>query len=135
MRNPLAIATVAVLLAAIVSPGRTEERQSSVTVYTSPEINLGEIDREIIDQVGAGGYINFAAFVLSDYAIIDALRSAALRGADESLDESVSQLSEELETEASLFADTPDDLGEVMSDMSEAGICPTLSTTTCERRV
>jgi phosphatidylserine/phosphatidylglycerophosphate/cardiolipin synthase-like enzyme len=54
---------------------------SSVTVYTSPEINLGEIDREIIDQVGAGGYINFAAFVLSDYAIIDALRSAALRGA------------------------------------------------------
>src|SRR5271166_1096645 len=81
MRNPLAISTMAVLLAAIVSPGRTEERQSSVTVYTSPEINLGEIDREIIDQVGAGGYINFAAFVLSDYAIIDALRSAALRGA------------------------------------------------------
>ena len=81
MRNPLAISTMAVLLAVIVSPGRTEERQSSVTVYTSPEINLGEIDREIIDQVGAGGYINFAAFVLSDSAIIDALRSAALRGA------------------------------------------------------
>ncbi len=81
MRNPLAISTMAVLLAAIVSPGRTEERQSSVTVYTAPEINLGEIDREIIDQVGAGGYINLAAFVLSDYAIIDALRSAALRGA------------------------------------------------------
>ena len=81
MRNVLAISTMAVLLATIVSPGRTEERQSSVTVYTSPEINLGEIDREIIDQVGAGGYINFAAFVLSDYAIIDALRSAALRGA------------------------------------------------------
>ena len=81
MRNALAISTMAVLLATIVSPGRTEERQSSVTVYTSPEINLGEIDREIIDQVGAGGYINFAAFALSDYAIIDALRSAALRGA------------------------------------------------------
>src|SRR5208283_5206007 len=77
MRNALAISTMAVLLATIVSPGRTEERQSSVTVYTSPEINLGEID----DQVGAGGYINFAALVLSDYAIIDALRSAALRGA------------------------------------------------------
>ena len=29
---------------------------------------------------------------------------------------SVSQLSEELETEASLFADTPDDLAEVMSE-------------------
>jgi hypothetical protein len=37
-------------------------------------------------------------------------------GADESLDESVSQLSEELETEASLFVDTPDDLGEVMDE-------------------
>ena len=73
MRNPLTISTMAVLLAAIVSPGRTEERQSSVTVYTSPEINLGEIDREIIDQVGAGGYINFTAFDLSDHAIIDAL--------------------------------------------------------------
>jgi hypothetical protein len=43
---------------------------SSVTIYTSPEINLGEIDREIIDQVGAGGYINFAAFILSDHAIM-----------------------------------------------------------------
>ena len=43
---------MAVLLAAIVSPGRAEERQSSVTVYASPEINLGEIDREIIDQSG-----------------------------------------------------------------------------------
>ena len=72
---------MAALLATIVSAGRTEERQSSVTVYTSPEINLGEIDREIIDQVGAGGYINFAAFALSDSAIIGALRSAALRGA------------------------------------------------------
>lgn len=81
MRNPLAISTMAVLLAAIVSPGRTEERQSSVTVYTSPEINLGEIDREIIDQVGAGGSINFAAYILSDYSIMNALRSAALRGA------------------------------------------------------
>jgi hypothetical protein len=36
--------------------------------------------------------------------------------ADESLSESVSQLSEELETEASLFADTPDDLGEVLDE-------------------
>jgi hypothetical protein len=37
-------------------------------------------------------------------------------GADESQDESVSQLAKELETEASLFADTPDDLTEVMSE-------------------
>ena len=48
--NALAISIMAVLLATIVSPAHTEERQSSVTVYTSPEINLGEIDREIIDQ-------------------------------------------------------------------------------------
>jgi len=75
MRNPLAISTMAVLLAAIVSPDQTEERQSSVTVCTSPEINLGEIDREIIDQVGAGGYINFAALVAA-YAIASGLARA-----------------------------------------------------------
>ena len=46
----------------------------------------------------------------------EAFRSMVSVGADESLDESVSQLSEELETEASLFADTPDDLAEVMSE-------------------
>ncbi len=46
----------------------------------------------------------------------EAFRSIVSVGADESLDESVSQLSEELETEASLFADTPDDLPEVMSE-------------------
>ncbi|MBV8288163.1 MAG: hypothetical protein JOZ35_14705 [Hyphomicrobiales bacterium] len=62
-------------MAAIVSPDQTEERQSSVTVCTSPEINLGEIDREIIDQVGAGGYINFAALVAA-YAIASGLARA-----------------------------------------------------------
>ena len=46
----------------------------------------------------------------------EAFRSMVSVGADESLDESVSQLSEELETEASLFVDTPDDLGEVMDE-------------------
>jgi hypothetical protein len=46
----------------------------------------------------------------------EAFRSMVSVGADESLNESVSQLSEELETEASLFADTPDDLAEVMSE-------------------
>ena len=46
----------------------------------------------------------------------EAFRSMVSVGADESLDESISQLSEELETEASLFADTPDDLAEVMSE-------------------
>jgi hypothetical protein len=46
----------------------------------------------------------------------EAFRSMVSTGADESLDESVSQSPEELETEASLFADTPDDLGEVMDE-------------------
>jgi hypothetical protein len=46
----------------------------------------------------------------------EAFRSMVSVGADESQDESVSQLAEELETEASLFADTPDDLGEVMDE-------------------
>jgi hypothetical protein len=46
----------------------------------------------------------------------EAFRSMVSVGVDESLDESVSRLSEELRTEASLFADTPDDLGEVMEE-------------------
>ncbi len=46
----------------------------------------------------------------------EAFRSMVSVGADESQDESVSQLSKELKTEASLFADTPDDLAEVMSE-------------------
>jgi hypothetical protein len=46
----------------------------------------------------------------------EAFRSMVSVGADESLDKSVSQLSEELQTEASLFADTPDDLSEVMDE-------------------
>ena len=46
----------------------------------------------------------------------EAFRSMVSVGADESLNKSVSQLSEELEAEASLFSDTPDDLGEVMEE-------------------
>ena len=73
---------IAACLAALsLLPAQAEQRPSPVTIYTSPEMNLGEIDREIIDQVGAGGAINFAAYILSDYAILNALRSAALRGA------------------------------------------------------
>jgi phosphatidylserine/phosphatidylglycerophosphate/cardiolipin synthase-like enzyme len=78
MRKSLALLALLAVLA--IGPARAEERQSAVTIYTSPEINLGEIDREIIDQVGAGGYINLAAYVLSDYSV-NALRLAAVRGA------------------------------------------------------
>lgn len=71
---------IAACLAALsLLPAQAEQRPSLVTIYTSPEMNLGEIDREIIDQVGAGGAINFAAPVA--FATMNALRSAALRGA------------------------------------------------------
>jgi phosphatidylserine/phosphatidylglycerophosphate/cardiolipin synthase-like enzyme len=75
------LVVIAACLAALsLPPAQAEQRPSLVTIYTSPEMNLGEIDREIIDQVGAGGAINFAAY-MSDSAIMNALRSAALRGA------------------------------------------------------
>jgi hypothetical protein len=72
---------IAASLAALSLVPAQAEQRASVTIYTSPEMNLGEIDREIIDQVGAGGAINFAVCILSDYGIMNALRSAALRGA------------------------------------------------------
>ena len=81
MHKALAILTVGLLTTAVGHGGEAEQRQTSVAIYTSPEINLAEIDREIIDQVGSRGSINFAAFILSDYSIMNALRSAALRGA------------------------------------------------------
>ena len=71
----------AALVAGTIGGSQAEQRPNVVTIYTSPEMNLGEIDREIIDQVGAGGSINFAAYILSDDSIMNALRLAALRGA------------------------------------------------------
>ena len=57
------------------------EKSALVQLYNAPEMNLEEIDRSILDQVGAGGRINFAAYVLSDYTIMDSLRGGAERGA------------------------------------------------------
>ena len=57
------------------------EATRSVTIYHSPEMNLEEVDRQLLDQVGNGSTINFAAFILSDYKIMDSLRGAADRGA------------------------------------------------------
>ena len=81
MNKALAILTVGLLTTTVGQNAQAEQRQTSVAIYTSPEMNLGEIGREIIDQVGSGGSINFAAFILSDYSIMNALRSAAQRGA------------------------------------------------------
>ena len=60
------------------------EATRSVTIYHSPEIDLEEVDRQLLDQVGNGSTINFAAFILSDYKIMDSLRGAADRGAQDS---------------------------------------------------
>ncbi len=57
------------------------EATRSVTIYHSPEMNLEEVDRQLLDQVGNGSTMNFAAFILSDYRIMDSLRGAADRGA------------------------------------------------------
>jgi phosphatidylserine/phosphatidylglycerophosphate/cardiolipin synthase-like enzyme len=57
------------------------EATRSVTIYHSPEMNLEEVDRQLLDQVGNGSTITFAAFILSDYKIMDSLRGAADRGA------------------------------------------------------
>jgi phosphatidylserine/phosphatidylglycerophosphate/cardiolipin synthase-like enzyme len=57
------------------------QRATAVQMYTAPEMNLAEVDQSILDQVGVGGRINFAAYVLSDYSIIDSLRGAAEKGA------------------------------------------------------
>jgi phosphatidylserine/phosphatidylglycerophosphate/cardiolipin synthase-like enzyme len=81
MNKAVAILGVGLVTTAVGQSAQAEQRQTSVAIYTSPEMNLGEIDREIIDQVGSGGSINFAAFILSDYSIMNALRSAAQRGA------------------------------------------------------
>ena len=85
MNNALAIMAAGLLIAAVGHNAQAEQRQATVTIYTAPEMNLGEIDREIIDQVGAGGSINFAAYILSDYSIMNALRSAALTSASTSI--------------------------------------------------
>jgi hypothetical protein len=57
------------------------EATRSVTIYHSPEMNLEEVDRQLLDQVGNGSTINFAALISSDYRIMDSIRGAADRGA------------------------------------------------------
>lgn len=57
------------------------EKNSVVQVYTAPEMNLGEIDRSILDQVGQGARVNLADQALSDRIVIESLSNAADRGA------------------------------------------------------
>lgn len=80
-KHALAPAIFATLVATTVAQGDSPRRQGPVNFYSAPEMNLGEVDRQILDQVGQGGAINMAAFILSDYSVMDALRGAAERGA------------------------------------------------------
>jgi phosphatidylserine/phosphatidylglycerophosphate/cardiolipin synthase-like enzyme len=65
----------------ISASANAQQRAASVAFYSAPEMNLVEIDKRIFDQLSAGSTVNLAAFVLSDYEIIDSLKFAASRGA------------------------------------------------------
>jgi phosphatidylserine/phosphatidylglycerophosphate/cardiolipin synthase-like enzyme len=57
------------------------EKNSVVQIYTAPEMNLEEIDRSVLDQLGQGARVNFADQALSDRIVIESLSNAADRGA------------------------------------------------------
>jgi phosphatidylserine/phosphatidylglycerophosphate/cardiolipin synthase-like enzyme len=80
MKISLNAVLLSVLLLYSQSPAAAQ-KTATVQIYSSPEMNLGEVDRSILDQVGQAARVNFAAYVLSDYSIMDSLRSAAERGA------------------------------------------------------
>lgn len=69
-----------VVVAALAPPVALADMQRRVTIYYAPETNLEEIDIGILNQASPGVLVNFAAYVLSDYRVIDALRMAASRG-------------------------------------------------------
>lgn len=75
------ILLIMILELQISSGANAQQRTSSVAFYSAPEMNLVEIDKRILDQISAGSTVNLAAFVLSDYEIIDSLTFAAFRGA------------------------------------------------------
>ena len=57
------------------------EKNSAVQIYTAPEMNLEEIDRSILDQLGQGARVNFADQAFNDRIVIESLSNAAERGA------------------------------------------------------
>ena len=80
MRSPLIYALVPVLLFSPLHLSRAE-KNSVVQIYTAPEMNLEEIDRYVLDQLGQGARVNFADQALSDRIVIESLSNAADRGA------------------------------------------------------
>ena len=81
MKKALFIMGLTIALGIPPALAANSEATRSVTIYHSPEMNLEEVDRQLLDQVGNGSTINFAAFILSDHRIMDSLRGAADRGA------------------------------------------------------
>jgi phosphatidylserine/phosphatidylglycerophosphate/cardiolipin synthase-like enzyme len=78
MRSRLALIMALILLSA---PLAHSEKNSVVQIYTAPEMNLEEIDRSILDQLGQGARVNFADQALSEHIVIESLSNAADRGA------------------------------------------------------
>ncbi|ARN83926.1 hypothetical protein [Methylocystis bryophila] len=80
MRSLLLSALIPVLLFSP-SPVARAEKTSVVQIYTAPEMNLEEVDRSILDQLGQGERVNIADQALSDRILIEPLSNAADRGA------------------------------------------------------
>ena len=59
MRSLLICALTPVLLASPLLLARAE-KNSVVQICTAPEMNLEEVDRSILDQLGQGAHVNFA---------------------------------------------------------------------------
>ena len=80
MRSLQICALIPVLLFSPLHFARAE-KNSVVQIYTAPEVNLEEIDRSILDQLGQGARVNFADQALNDRIVIESLNNAAERGA------------------------------------------------------
>ena len=80
MRSLPICALIPVLLFSPLHLARAE-KNSVVQIYTAPEVNLEEIDRSILDQLGQGARVNFADQALNDRIVIESLNNAAERGA------------------------------------------------------
>jgi len=99
-----------------VRPAEPVQSTPAPTVVESSQMSTSEGSAERRKEALADVMTAVEEIGVDVGGLSEAFRSMVSVGADESQDESVSQLSEELETEASLFADTPDDLAEVMSE-------------------
>ena len=80
MRSLSICALIPVLLFSPLHLARAE-KHSVVQIYTAPEVNLEEIDRSILDQLGQGARVNFADQALNNRIVIESLNNAADRGA------------------------------------------------------